>query len=195
MIIHADRYSFIIETEIVGGRRNQLFSHSATCVQKSLLKAQWPCYLYEWELVWETWQDSSNTVHKCSFQWNLRENSHCRLPLGCLLKKSALGVLLVYYFISTHSLWVILSHFMALNIFCQPFPRSSPVQAFLLKVPDFAFLTSPNVLHPNWTPNLRSRTYSTCSILISSWWLLHFPVAQVKFFSIILVPVSLPHNF
>lgn len=102
---------------------------------------------------------------------------------------------LVYYFLSTYSLWVISSSFMAVIIFCQPLPHSSPVQPSLSKVPDFAFLTSPNALYPNWTPNLPSRTYSTWSIPISGWWLLRFPVAQVTYFSIILVPVSLPHNF
>lgn len=194
MIIHVGRCSSIIEAEIVEGGKVHLFSLS-TCVHKSLLKEQWPCYLCDWDVVWETLQDSSNTVHKCHFQGNLRENSLCRLALCCLLEMSAPGLLLVYYFLSTYSLWVISSSFMALNIFCQPLPHSPPVQPSLSKVPDFAFLTSPNALHPNWTPNLHSRTYSTCSTPISGWWLLHFPVAQIKYFSIILISVSLPHSF
>lgn len=59
---------------------------------------------------------------------------------------SATGLLLVCPFPSTLTHWVMSSSFMALCIFCQPFPSSSLAQLFL-SMPDSAFLTSPNVLY------------------------------------------------
>lgn len=107
---------------------------------------------------------------------------------------SATKLLLVYSFLSTLALWVISSSVMALYSFCQPLPHSSAIQSSLPS----SRLCILNIAKMNYvqtellTQLLKHVPFA--AFPISSGWSLHFPVAQVKPFSINLVPLSHTHT-
>lgn len=147
---------------------------------------------------------SRHSGHRGYFLGTLRENCLSRLPLCCLLwgrrsltelqEMSATKLLLVYSFLSTLALWVISSSVMALYSFCQPLPHSSAMQPSLPS----SRLCILNIAKMNYvqtellTQLLKHVPFA--AFPISSGWSLHFPVAQVKPFSINLVPLSHTHT-
>lgn len=109
----------------------------------------------------------------------------CRRSLMELQERNATGLLLAYYLLSTLTLWVISSSFIALYIFCQPLPHSSPVQHCLPRSRCCLLNT-----HQTHCVTYIQKLILLAAFPISSWWSLHFQDAQVKHFSIILVPIS-----
>lgn len=132
MIIHANSWSFIAETDCVGSKRapfNPLCICPYVTVKDivALLSAWLRCNM-------ETWEETPDTQFTSATSVETWEGFLCVVPLTwemILQKMSATGLLLVCYFLSTLTFWLTSSSFMALNIFCQPLPYSSPVQPSL----------------------------------------------------------------
>ena len=132
MIIHANSRSFIIETNCVGSK-STLFNPPCMCPyvivkdMVALLSTWLRCNM-------ETWEETPDIQFTSATSGEIWEGFLCVVPLTqemILQKMSAIGLLLVCYFLSTLPLWLTSSSLMALSIFCQPLPYSSPVQLSL----------------------------------------------------------------
>lgn len=132
MVIHANGRSFIIETDCVGSKSTPF---NPLCICPYAIVKDMVALLSAWlKCNMGTWEEAPDTQFTSATSGETWMGFLCVVPLTqemILQKTSATGLLLVCYFLSTLTLWLTSSSLMALSIFCQPLPYSSPVQPSL----------------------------------------------------------------